>query len=140
MPATCPCPQPDQSSPCPPTAHFLKIHLNIILPSTSGSLAQVSPPKSCILLSPIRSTCPAHLMILDFIIRTIFGEQYRSLSSSLCSFLHSPVTPSLLAPNILLKHPVLKHPQPTFLPQCERPSFTSIQNNRQNYSSVYLDL
>ena len=25
-----------------------------------------------------------------------------------------------------------------FLPQCQRPSFTSIQNNRQNYSSIYL--
>ena len=30
------------------------------------------------------------------------GEQYRSFSSSLCSFLHSPVNPSLLGPNILL--------------------------------------
>jgi phosphoglycerol transferase MdoB-like AlkP superfamily enzyme len=28
-------------------------------------------------------------------------EGYRSLSSSLCSFLHSPVTSSLLGPNIL---------------------------------------
>jgi hypothetical protein len=28
--------------------------------------------------------------------------------------------------------PILKRPQPTFLPQCERPSFTPIQNNRQN--------
>jgi hypothetical protein len=36
------------------------------------------------------------------ITRTILGEQYRSLSSSLCSFLHSPVTSSLLGPNILL--------------------------------------
>ena len=40
--------------------------------------------------------------ILDFITRTIFSEQYRSLSSSLCSFLHSTVTSSLLWPNILL--------------------------------------
>jgi hypothetical protein len=30
------------------------------------------------------------------------GEQYRSLSSSLCSFPHSPVTLSLLGPNNLL--------------------------------------
>ena len=36
--------------------------------------------------------------------------------------------------------PIPKHPQPTFLPQCERPSLTPIQNNRQNYSSVYLQL
>jgi len=26
------------------------------------------------------------------------------------------------------QHPILKHPQPTFFPQCERPSFTPIQN------------
>jgi hypothetical protein len=37
------------------------------------------------------------------------------------------------------EHPILKHSQPTFLPQCQRPSFTPIQNNRQNYSSVYLN-
>jgi len=37
-----------------------------------------------------------------FITRTILGEDYRSLSSSLCSFLHSPVTSSLLGPNIPL--------------------------------------
>ena len=54
------------------------------------------------LLSPIRSTCPVYLILLDFITRTILGEQYRSLSSSLPSFLHSLVTCSLLGPNILL--------------------------------------
>ena len=51
--------------------------------------------------SPIRATCPAHLILLDFTIRKILGKEYRSLSSS-CSFLHSPVTSSLLGPNILL--------------------------------------
>ena len=54
------------------------------------------------LSSPIRATCPAHLIFLDFITRTILGEEYKSLSSSLCSLLHSPVTSSLLGPNILL--------------------------------------
>jgi len=61
------------------------------------SFPPVSPPKLCIRLSCplILATCPAHLMLLDLIIRTILGEKYRSLSSSLCSFLHSPITSSL---------------------------------------------
>jgi hypothetical protein len=36
------------------------------------------------------------------IIQIIVGKEYRSLSSSLCSFLHYPVTLYLLGPNILL--------------------------------------
>jgi hypothetical protein len=32
----------------------------------------------------------------------IFGEEYRSLSSSLCNVLHSPVNLSSLGPNIFL--------------------------------------
>ena len=54
------------------------------------------------LSSPIRATCPTHLILLDFINRTILGEEYKSFSSSLCNLLHSPVTSSLLGPNILL--------------------------------------
>jgi hypothetical protein len=52
--------------------------------------------------STIRATCPAHLIIFDFITRTILGEEYRSLSSQLCSFPHSPDTSSFSDPNILL--------------------------------------
>ena len=33
------------------------------------------------------------------------------------------------------RHLILKHPQPTFLPQYQRPSSTPIQNNRQHCSS-----
>jgi hypothetical protein len=36
QPTTCPNPQPDQSSPRP-TSTYLKIHLNIIIPSTPVS-------------------------------------------------------------------------------------------------------
>ena len=52
--------------------------------------------------SSIRATCPAHLILLDFTTRTMLGEKYRSLSSSIFSFLHSPVTSSFLGPNIPL--------------------------------------
>ena len=52
--------------------------------------------------SPICAICPAHLIPFDFITGTILGEQYRSLSSSLCSFLHSLIASSFLDPNILL--------------------------------------
>ena len=82
------------------------------------------------------ATCPAHFILLDLITRIILGEKYR-LSSSLCSLLQSLATLSLLG---LFSKPILRHPQPTFLPQREWPSFTPIQNSRQNYSSVYLNL
>jgi hypothetical protein len=32
-----------------------------------------------------------------------------------------------LRPKYSPQHPILKHPQPTFLPQCQRPSFTHVQ-------------
>ena len=82
-----------------PPSHFLKIQFNIILPSTPGSskwsLFLRFPPKT--LHAPLLShTCymlrPSHSSRFDY--PEIFGEAYRSLSSSLCSFLHSPVTSS----------------------------------------------
>jgi hypothetical protein len=37
-----------------------------------------------------------HFIFIDLITLIIFGEEYRSLSSSLCRLLHSPVTSFLL--------------------------------------------
>jgi hypothetical protein len=79
------CPQPvsnlSQLKPLhTPTSYVMKTHLNINFPPTSGSpqwslslrfphqtSVHASPP------SPIRATCPAHLILLDFITRTIVG-------------------------------------------------------------------
>ena len=93
-----------------PPFHFLKIHY-ILFPSIPASskwflslkLSHQNPVYTAVL--PLHATCPAHLILIDYITRTIFGEQYKSLNSSLCNFLHSPVTSSLLGPNILLSNP-----------------------------------
>jgi len=85
----------------------INLYFNIIsrlsLGLPSGLLPSCLPTKTLCapLLSPIRAKYPAHLILLDFITRTVLGEEYRSLNFSLCSFLHFPVTSSLLGPNIL---------------------------------------
>jgi hypothetical protein len=78
------------------TSHFLKFHLNIMLPSMPVSplvpFVQFFPQKPCTpSLLPIGNTFPQP-NLLDFITRTIFGEQYSSLSFSLCS-LSNPLLP-----------------------------------------------
>jgi hypothetical protein len=66
-----------------PTSHLLEIHPIFIHPSTFRSPQwpislrfpqdPIHPP-----FSPIRATCPAHLILLDSITRTMLGEEYRS--------------------------------------------------------------
>ena len=128
VPATCPYPEPDKSSPwLHPTLWrsilILSSHLHLGLPI--GLFPSGFPTKILYtpLFSSIHATCPIHL-ILHFITRTIFGEEYRSLSFPLSSFLHSPVTSSLWGTNIPLN---TLFSYKTCFPQCQRPSLTPIQ-------------
>jgi hypothetical protein len=129
-----------------PTSHFLKIHFNIIPLSTPGS------PKWSVSLrfphqNPVYASRITHARYMSGPFHSRFhypnniGWGLQIIKLSLCSFLHFPVTSSILGPNILLSTVfILRHPQPTFLLHCQRPNFTPIQNNRQYYNSLYLDL
>ena len=81
---------------------IISTHLRLGLPS--GLLPSGFSTKNLYstLSSPIRATCPAHLILLDYITRTKLGEEFKSFSSSLCSLLHSPVTSPSLGPNNIL--------------------------------------
>jgi len=113
--ATGPCPEPDESSLRLPT-QFSQDHSNIIFPFTlrssewSLSLKFSDQNLVCISVSPMRATCPTHI-ILDLITGITFDEAYNLQSS--CSSL---LPPSLLGPII-----PLRHPQSVFSLQCERP-------------------
>ena len=141
---TCPYPEPAQSR-LYPTLYFLKIHLNIILLSSSGtpkwSPSLRFPTKTLYisLIVAIRATCHTHL-ILDLITRKLLDEEYRSFSFSLCNFLHSPVTSSHKGP-INLQSTLFSNTLILLsFPRSERPSFTPKQNNKWNHRSVYFNL
>ena len=98
-------PTPSQVNPVHAApSHCLKIHLNIIYTWVFQvvSFPQVSPPQPCKHLSSPTTcaTCPTHPILLDLMTQTIFGEEYSSLISSLCSFLCSLVLQSLAIFNI----------------------------------------
>jgi hypothetical protein len=74
---------------------ILSSHLRLDLPSgifPSGFTTKTLYTRQF----PTRATCPAHLILLDFITRSILGEEYRSLCFSLCGFLYLPDISSLL--------------------------------------------
>ena len=62
---------------------------HLCLDLTSSHFPSDFPMKTsyAFLYSSIRATCPAHLVLPQLSVLTIFGEEYRQRSSSLCNFL-----------------------------------------------------
>ena len=108
-----PYPQADQSKHAP--IEFLKILLNIILPSTSLSskwflsvrFAHHNPVSTSPVV-PICATCLAYLTQFDFLNPPNIWQGYISWNSLLCYFLQSPVISSHLGPNIFFSTLFLK--------------------------------
>ena len=93
-------------------SRFLEIHFNIIHPSTprssKWSLYFTFPHQNQVYVSPLHHTrYMSHSSRCSrfYNPQTTFGEQCRTLSSSLCSFLHSPVNLFPPRPLILFSAP-----------------------------------
>jgi hypothetical protein len=106
--------EPDQSSPYhhilslqDPSYYYPSTYV-LVFPVASFPLNFLRVP-----LLPIHATGPTHHILHGFIIPIILGEEYKPRNSSLCSFLHSPVTSSFFGKNILLSTLFSKkHKQP----------------------------
>jgi hypothetical protein len=132
----------------PNAVHILTSHRSVLILSThlsrglpSGLLPSGFPTKTLYnpllthtrhMPSPSHSSRFYHPLNIGWAVQIIY-----------LLVMQSPPFPRYLLPSRSkyspLRH-VLKLPQLPFLPQFQRPRFTPIQNNRQNYSSIYLDL
>ena len=96
--ATCPYPEPYQSS--PHHAIIFQNQLNVTLSSTSRSSKRLFPPDSLLRICTCHMPRPSHPPWCDDPNTTLWGKQ--SCLFSLRNFLHSPVTSSLLHRNTFL--------------------------------------
>jgi len=114
------------------TSHFLKVHFNNILPYKSGTskyyLSLRFPHQNPVRTSPLPHTSymprPSHSSLFYRPNNISWAVQISKL------FIVVIFTPCYLVPlrlKLYLQDPILLHPQPTFLPQCERPGLAHIQ-------------
>lgn len=90
----------------------------------------------CLGLSSRHSTCLTPLILFDMITPIVLGGEHKLRSSLLHSFLEPYITSSLLGLYILL-NTLFPDTLSVLSPSCERPSFTHMQNSRQNYSFLF---
>ena len=109
----CPPPVPILSQMNPVPAHtflFLNLPLNIILPSTPGSskwpLSLGFPHQNPVYTSPlpICATCPAHLIVLNFITRMTFGDGVQIITLHVVQLSATSYYFLLLEPECLPQH------------------------------------
>ena len=125
------------------TSFFLKIHLIIILPSVPAS------PKWTLILRFLRQNLYTPLPHTLYMNRPLHSSGlanpkniWWAIQTIKLFIMQLPPLPCYHVPHkekYSPQHPILSHPQPTFLPQYERPSFTPIQSNKDNYYCVCLN-
>jgi hypothetical protein len=79
-PSTGPYPDPDKSSPSHPISLrsiLTPTYLCLCLPSGLFHSGFPTNILYALLFTPIRATCPAHLIILDLIFLIVAGEEYK---------------------------------------------------------------
>ena len=137
--ATCPYPKLALSSPYPhipipkdPSSYYPSIYASVF---QLVSFPHVSSPKPCIRLSSLQKCYmprPSQPFRFDHPNNIGWGLQIIKFLIMLFSPFSCYLVP--LRPKYSPQRPILKHPEPTFLPQCKRPSFTPVQNNTQHES------
>ena len=144
-PTTCPCLEPDQST---PRSLFLLLQelCEYYFPpmprSSHWFLSCWFPhPKTlfAFLLPHIRATYPVHLILLNLINRNCIW--WRTQITKLLIVQFSPIPHCLhpLLPKYLPQHAILEQPQPMLLSLHDRPHFVLMSNNRQNHISGYVN-
>ena len=113
------------------TSHLMKIHLNIIFPSTSDSpkwsLSFRLPYQNRIYSYPVPHTC--YMSRLSHSSRVYHPHNIGIIKLLVMQFSSLSCYPIPHRPKYSPQHPILKHSHPTFFPQYERLILTPIQNN-----------